>query len=341
MTGASGFVGRAVVDVLSSNPAFACRALYRSRPESIPPGVEAVESGDLVEGLLPPEALKGVHVVIHTAARTHVLRERNGDPYRAYRRTNVDGTLNLARSAIAAGVGRLVFLSSIKVNGESTPVDRPFTEADEPAPEDAYGITKLEAERALSELAKAGALEVRVLRSPLIYGAGAKGNLAELTRIIGHGLPLPLGAVRNRRSMVALDNLVSALVASADPAATGSSMHMISDQDDLSTPELIAAIACGLGRKARLLPLPPSLLSLAAGLAGRSEQARRLIGSLAVDSSKLTRDLGWRPHVRPREGLADMARAFAQTFRPVAEGERSGNSRNQRESRQMRDSSSV
>jgi nucleoside-diphosphate-sugar epimerase len=274
--------------------------------------VQQIVIGDLAEGSLPAKALRGVDVVVHAAARTHVLSDRASDPYAAYRHVNLGGTLNLARSAIANDVRRVVFLSSIKVNGESTLIGRPFTEADNPAPEDAYGLTNLEAERALEELAEAGALEVRILRLPLVYGPGAKGNLLQLMRLIDWGVPLPLGLVRNQRSMIALDNLVSAILASASPLITDSATHLISDQHDLSTPELVAALAHGLGRSPRLWPLPPSLLTLAAGLAGRSDQARRLLGSLTIDSSRATRDLGWRPSVRPRRGLADMARHYAR-----------------------------
>lgn len=319
VTGASGFVGRAVVEALRRDPAFVCRAFYRSLPVPPPSGVEPIETGDLADGPLPAGALRGVDVVIHTAARTHVLREPSRDPYAAYRRVNVEGTVNLASRAAADNVRRLVFLSSIKVNGESTPIDHPFTDADDPAPEDAYGRTKLEAERALADFARSGALEVRVLRPPLVYGPGAKGNLVQLMHLIERGLPLPLRSVRNRRSMVALDNLVSAILASADPAVSGSATHLVSDQDDVSTPALIEALARGLGRRARLWPVPTSLLELGSRLSGRTDQARRLLGSLTVDSSGLTRELGWRPAVTPRDGLVGMARHYAQRCRVGAE----------------------
>jgi len=313
VTGASGFVGSALVEALRKEPTVACRAFYRSLPQHRLDDVDQIEGGDLTKGPLPAEVLRGVDTVVHTAARTHVLRDPTHDPYAAYRRINVDGTMNVAKSAIAAGVKRFIFLSSIKVNGESTPIGRPFTDMDDPAPEDAYGLTKLEAERGLSDLAASGALTVRVLRSPLVYGPGVKGNLAQLLRLVDQGVPLPFASVRNSRSMIALQNLVSAIVASADPAVGGSATHLVSDQEDLSTVELIRALADGLHRGARLWSLPDSVLEFGARIAGRADQARRLLGSLTVDSSGLTRDLGWRPSVRPREGLAEMARHYAET----------------------------
>jgi nucleoside-diphosphate-sugar epimerase len=312
VTGASGFVGTAVVDALRRDPAFICRPLYRSLPTSPASDVEAVEIGDLADGPIPPDALRNVDVVIHTAARTHVLHDEANYPHAAYRRVNVDGTMHLAKAAIAAGERRVVFVSSIKVNGERTPIDRPFTEADEPAPEDSYGLTKLEAERELLKLAGDGAIEVGILRSPLVYGPDVKGNLAQLLRLLERGIPLPLAAVRNQRSLVGLDNLVSAIIATATSPGAKARTYLVSDQDDLSTPELITALASGLGRNSRLWPFPPSLLGSAAAVAGRSDQADRLLGSLTVDSSKITLELGWRPTVRSRDGLAAMAGHYAR-----------------------------
>lgn len=312
VTGASGFVGRAVVEALRTAPGVTGRALYRSTPDHVIQGVEQMMVGDLVDPTAWAPALQDVDVVIHTAARTHVLRDRATDPYSAYRRTNVEGTLNLGRAAIAAGVRRIVFLSSIKVNGERTRIDRPFTEQTPPAPEDAYGRTKLEAELGLADLARDAALEVAIVRSPLIYGPGAKGNLARLMKLIERGWPLPLGAVQNRRSLIAIESLVSALLAlGTHPNAAGKTF-LISDQADISTADLVVALAEGLGRRANLWPVPVAWLEAAGGLLGRTETLQRLLGSLCVDSSRLTREIGWTPSVQTRAGLIAMARHYAE-----------------------------
>jgi nucleoside-diphosphate-sugar epimerase len=306
VTGASGFVGQALVGALAANPGYSGRGLYRSAPSAIIDGIQGFTVGDLSETTEFGEALRGVDVVVHTAARTHVLDDREPHPLAAYRRINLTGTLNLARAAVAAGVKRLVFLSSIKVNGESTPIDRPFTEADEPLPLDAYGQTKWEAEQALWTLSAETGLEVVVLRPPLIYGPGVKGNLRRLIRLVERGVPLPLGAVHNRRSMIALDNLVSALLVASTHLAAAGETFLVSDQHDLSTVDLLQQISAGLGRRSALWPVPVGLLRQLGTLAGRQAEFNRLTGSLQVDSSKLSEQLGWRPGVSVAESIRRM-----------------------------------
>ena len=204
---------------------------------------------------------------------------------------------------------RLVYLSSVKVNGERTDVDRPFSENDTPAPEDPYGQTKREAEQLLRTYSGQNVLEIVILRPPLVYGPGVKGNLARLMGLIARGIPLPLGAVHNRRSMVGLDNLVSAVLAAPEHRRAAGGTFLVSDQRDLSTPELVRLIGAAMRRGPRLWPLPVPLLSAAAGIAGRRDEISRLTGSLVVDSSSFTAATGWTPHVPVEDEIGRMVAA--------------------------------
>jgi nucleoside-diphosphate-sugar epimerase len=309
VTGAGGFVGQALLQAIATAPGLEARGLFRTMPHAVNPAVDARLLGDLAAASDLGAALAGVRTVIHAAARTHVLDDTAADPEAAYRRTNVEGTRNLARAAAAAGVKRLVYVSSVKVNGEQTSIDRPFTEADAPAPEDAYGRTKWEAEQLLASFAGQHGLEIVILRPPLVYGPGVKGNLARLMRLVARGVPLPLGSVRNRRSMIGLDNLVSAILVAAEHRSVAGRTFLVSDQHDLSTPDLIRLIAAAQGRPARLLPFPPQLLGAVATLAGRGGEIARLTGSLAVDSNAFSRATKWQPVVPVREEIARMVAA--------------------------------
>lgn len=255
-------------------------------------------------------ALEGVTAVVHAAARVHVMREEAADPLAEFRRANVEGTLALARQAAAAGVERFIFISSIKVNGESTPRDRPFSAADVPQPQDPYGVSKLEAERALGELARETRLEVVIVRPPLVYGPGVKANFFALLKWLQRGVPLPFGAIRNRRSLVALDNLVDLVATCVEhPAAPGQTL-LVSDGDDLSTTELLRRLAHALGKPARLVPVPEPVLIFAARALGAGSIARRLCGSLCVDIAPTRSLLGWAPPLSVDEGLRTAAEAF-------------------------------
>jgi nucleoside-diphosphate-sugar epimerase len=311
VTGAGGFVGEPLVAALGADGRFAVRACFRSLPEHPPRLAAAFEVGDMAEGNRWGPALAGADVVVHTAGRAHVMAETAADPLAEFRRVNVMGTLNLARAAASAGVKRLVLLSSIKVNGEATPIDRPFTAEDPPQPQDAYGISRREAEDGLRALADETGLEVTILRLPLVYGPGVKGNLERLLRLVARGAPLPLGRVRNRRSLIGLDNLISAIAACVTNEVAANRTYLLSDQEDLSTPALVRLIAAAMGRRARLLPVPVLLLRAAAALSGRGAEVGRLVGSLAVDSSPISKELGWRPLVPPAQGIAAMAQAFS------------------------------
>jgi nucleoside-diphosphate-sugar epimerase len=255
-------------------------------------------------------ALEDITAVVHLAARTHVMRESAADPLAAYRDINVEGTQRLAEAAAAAGVRRFVFLSSIKVNGERTGL-LPFGEADEPRPEDAYGITKLEAEQVLERIAAESEMRVTILRPPLVYGPGVKGNFLALMGAVRKGVPLPLGLVDNRRSLVHVGNLASAIVACLDNERAAGQTFLVSDGEDLSTPELIRRLATGLATRPRLYPCPVWLLRVAGTLLGKRAQVARLTDSLQVDSARIRQMLGWTPPFTVEQGLAETAWWFA------------------------------
>ncbi|MGH7512774.1 MAG: UDP-glucose 4-epimerase family protein [Gemmatimonadales bacterium] len=298
VTGASGFIGRALCDTLSAR-GMSVRAAVR-RPSSMTGDVRMV--GEIGPDTEWRRALHGMDAVVHLAARVHVMRDAAADPLAAFRAVNVAGTERLARECAGSQVRRLVFVSSIKVNGERT-LGRPFSEADPPAPEDAYGVSKLEAEQALQRVAAATGLEAVIVRPCLVYGPGVRGNLGRLLAMIERGVPLPLASVNNRRSLIGLTNLCDLLAPCVTHPAAAGETWLASDGEDLSTPELIRALAAGAGRTARLVPFPPRWLELAARLAGARGAYDRVCGSLQADSSKARRSLDWRPPLSAMEGL--------------------------------------
>jgi nucleoside-diphosphate-sugar epimerase len=305
VTGATGFVGRALLPRLVSD-GWRVRAAVRVSSPAMPAGVEAMEVGDIGPDTGWHEALAGVDAVVHLAARAHVLDESSPDAFALYRAVNALGALKLAEAAAAAGVRRFVFLSSVRVHGARS-AGAPFTESSPLAAEDPYGQSKIEAESGLAQIARATQLEPVVLRPPLVYGAGARGNFARLVRLVGQGMPLPLASVRNRRSLIYVGNLVDAIVRSLEhPAATGRTF-LVSDGEDISTPELVRRIARALGRPARLIPVPPALLRFGGALAGRKDDVARLLDDLAVDSSHIRTTLAWTPPYTLDQGLAETA----------------------------------
>jgi UDP-glucose 4-epimerase len=256
------------------------------------------------------EVLKGIDTVVHCAARVHVMRETEADPLIAFRAANVAGTGQLARQAAAAGVRRLVFLSSVKVNGEGGSVA--YRETDLPAPQDAYGTSKYEAELSLRKIAAETGVEVVMVRSPLIYGPGVKANFQSLMRALVRGTPLLLGAIHNRRSLVALDNVVDLIVTCIKHPAAANETFLVSDGEDLSTTELIRRLACAMCCPARLIPIPPAVLMAGAALLGKREVARRLCGTLQVNITKVHETLGWTPPMSVDEGLRRTAKHYLQ-----------------------------
>jgi len=310
LTGATGFIGAGITKRISELTNLQLLAAVRQQVYSFPDGVTAVPVADLASDTDWREALVGIDVVIHSAARVHVMIDEAADSLAEYRRVNVAGTLNLARQAADAGVKRFVFISSIKVNGEGTPLGRSFKADDVPAPVDPYGISKLEAERGLLALAHETGLEVVIIRPVLVYGPGVKANFLSMMSWLQRRIPLPLGAIHNKRSMVALDNLVDLIVTCIDHPRAANQVFLVSDGEDLSTTELLRRTGQVLGRPARLLPVPESLLKLVARLLGKPGIAQRLCGSLQVDISKTRTLLGWTPPVTVDDALIKTARYF-------------------------------
>ncbi len=293
VTGASGFVGRAVVAHFLAQ-GWAVRASSRSPGLAWPAGVEASPIGDTLDAQAWRASVADVDSVVHCAARVHVLREQAADPLSDFRRANVQATQALAQAALGAGVRRFVFVSSVGVNGAQTG-RRPFRADDPPAPHSPYAQSKLEAERALHALTQGQTLQAVVVRPPLVYGPGAPGNFARMLGALRRGLPLPLGAIANRRSLVAIDNLTSLLHACATHPQAAGHTFMVSDGEDLSTTQLLQRLGQALGRPARLIPVPATMLRAAAAMLGRSDLARQLTGSLQVDISATQQVLGWSP----------------------------------------------
>ena len=312
VTGANGFVGRAISRALLER-GDSVIALVR-RPGVVAEGVrEWVLDANDFDGVDQewPLALR-CDAVIHLAARVHIMHETIADPLAAYRATNVTGALRVARAARIAGAQRFVFVSSIKAVGDGS-AGKPISERNMPAPSDPYGISKLEAEQALLEYGRASGLEVVIVRPPLVYGPGVRANFLQLMRAIANGVPLPLGAVTARRSLVFVDNLADALVhCASSPRAVGQTFH-VTDGHDLSVAELARALAKQLHVPERLLPVPVSLLRLAGRLTGRSAQIDRLIGELVLDSTHICEVLDWSPPCTVEQGLLETATWYRST----------------------------
>jgi len=286
VTGASGFVGKALCEeLLRRNALVAPIKLAGAAPKKI-----AV-------------ALRQCRAVVHLAARVHVMRDFAHDTLSEHRRINVDGTLALARQAAAAGVPRFVFISSVKVNGESTEAGCYFRPDDAPAPQDPYGISKMEAEIGLRQIAAETGMDVVIIRPPLVYGPGVKANFAALMRAVQRGWPLPLGAVHNQRSLVALGNLVDFIITCTTHSGAANQTFLISDGHDLSTTDLVRGMAQAAGVPSRLLSVPMPLLRLSGRLLGMADAIDRLCGNLQVDDSKGRTLLGWVPPLSVEEGL--------------------------------------
>ncbi|MBV1789408.1 SDR family oxidoreductase [Marinobacterium sp. D7] len=301
LTGSTGFLGQRLARRLAQNARYQLTCVVRRQVTPVA-GEQVV-----IEGLNSAQdwsnALVGQQVIIHTAARAHIMKDEVADPLAEYRKINVDGTLNLARQAAKSGVERFIFISSIKVNGEQTFSGAPFTAEDNPSPEDAYGLSKLEAEQGLRRIAEETGMDVVIVRPPLVYGPGVKGNFASMIKMVERGIPLPLGSIHNKRSLVALDNLVDLIVTCIEHPAAANQVFLAGDGHDLSTTELLRGVAGAMAKPPRLIPVPTGVLMLGATLLGKKAVAQRLLGSLQVDISKARNLLGWTPPVGVEEGL--------------------------------------
>jgi nucleoside-diphosphate-sugar epimerase len=312
VTGANGFVGKALCTELGRRN-LSARGAIRGPLSPLGSSYGVVSVGSIGSETDWTEALKEVGVVVHLAARVHVMRDKAVDPLIEFRAVNVEATLNLARQAAKTNVQRFVYLSSIKVNGEQTLPGQPFTERDVAAPLDPYGISKFEAEEGLRKIAQQTGMEVVVIRPPLVYGPGVKANFLSMMRHIYNGIPLPLGAIHNKRSLVALDNLVDFILTCIDHPAAANQVFLVSDGEDMSTTELLQRTAVALGKPVRLLPMPQGWLELGLKLLGKSDLAQRLCGSLQVDINKTQDVLGWQPPISVDEGLRKTAEEFLRT----------------------------
>ncbi|WP_323165108.1 SDR family oxidoreductase [Pseudomonas atacamensis] len=312
VTGASGFVGEAVVFRLLLDKAFAPIAAVRTNTRLN--GLCPVVPFDLGHPDNMPE-LTGVDVVIHCAARVHVMNETAIDSLSAFRKVNVDGTISLARQAVKYGVRRFVFISSIKVNGESTDGRTPFRADDAPAPLDPYGVSKCEAEVALRQIGAESGMEVVIIRPPLVYGPGVKANFLKMMRWLDRGLPLPFGALDNRRSLVSLGNLVDLIVVCIGHPAAANQTFLVSDGEDLSTSQLLRQLTKALGRISRLLPIPATVLRFLASISGRSAVVDRLCGSLQIDIRPTQQLLGWHPPFSADEALRRTTEHYRETYK--------------------------
>lgn len=301
LTGATGFLGRAIASELISRGqvdltvSLRCNSVHPRVRISV---IENIDGMTNWSGVLSKQ-----EVVIHAAAQPYIQGDGAIDAKLMYQRVNVEGTLNLARQAAASGVKRFIFISSIKVNGEQTLLGRPFNVHDAPDPADLYALSKWEAEVALNELADKSGMELVIIRPPLIYGPGVKGNFARIISLIKSGAPLPLGAIYNKRSLVGVDNLVDLIITCIDHASAANQVFLVSDGRDLSTTELLRCLSHVMNKRSRLIPIPASLLFYGISIFFGGAVAQRLLGSLQVDNSKAKNLLGWNPHVSVEEGL--------------------------------------
>jgi nucleoside-diphosphate-sugar epimerase len=309
VTGASGFLGSALC-ARYFRDGVSVRGAGRSSSQRLG-CVETIRIGEISSNTDWSDALLNVQHVVHLAARAHVMNDKSSDPLAEFRRVNVEGTGRLARQAAAKGVKRFVFVSSIKVNGEFTEVDRPFIADDVPAPEDPYGVSKHEAEQLLRQISAETGMEVVIIRPPLVYGPGVKANFGSMMRWLARGVPLPLAAVsKNRRSLVAVDNLVDLIMTCLNQPAAANQTFLVSDGEDLSIADLLKRMGMALGRPARLFYMPPALLKLGATALNKPGIYQRLCGSLQLDITKTRQLLDWIPPLSVDEGLRRAADGF-------------------------------
>ncbi|ERL56206.1 hybrid nucleoside-diphosphate sugar epimerase/sugar transferase [Psychrobacter aquaticus] len=310
LTGATGFVGSALQQRIVADENYDLTIAVRKVKEQTP-AVHTVKVNDLNADTDWSDALEGVDVIIHSAARVHVMDDKSADPLAEFRKVNVEGTLNLARQAVEARVKRFIFISSIKVNGEGTELGKSYTTDSKPNPIDPYGVSKYEAEQGLLKIAETTSLEVVIIRPTLVYGENVKGNFHSLMKWTYKGIPLPIGGIKqNLRSLVSVDNLVDFIITCIEHKDAKNEVFLISDDNDISTADLLEEISKGLGVKNKALNIPPKLINTAAGTLGKSSVAQRLSGSLQVDISKAKNLLGWKPKYSTSESIQKAAKSY-------------------------------
>ncbi len=308
VTGANGFVGQRLCAFLAKQ-GISVKAAVRHADTAVYPSslvektiLGSLENWDAFKSGMT-DVFSNVDTVVHLASRVHMMQEVSLDPFSEYQKVNVKATENLANAAVKFGVRRFIYVSSIKVNGEHTVGEQRFSELDLPNPQDHYGQSKWDAERALREIAKATGLEVVIIRPPLVYGKGVKANFQKLIQAIKNGWPLPLGAVNNKRSLIYVENLVDAIFVCLNSEKARNQTYLLSDGDDVSTPELIRRLAIALHKPAKLLSFPPISLRLAAALTGKRAGVERLLSSLRVDNRQICSDLNWQPPYQMEEAF--------------------------------------
>lgn len=316
VTGANGFLGRAVVQYLSAHTEHhvSCAVRSPSAAESLSSLAHPVHVvGEISAETDWKPALKGIRCVVHCAARVHVMKDSLDDEA-LFTKVNVAGSLRLAEQAAASGVKRFIFISTIKVNGESSSPHHPFTPEAKPMPEGGYAVSKFEAEQALSALSERTGMELVIIRPPLVYGPGVKANFLSMVRWLSKGIPLPLGAVENKRSLVYVDNIVDLIETCIHHPRASGNIFLVSDDEDLSIHELLRRTAFALGKNARLLKIPVVILRLSARLVGKKAQVSRLCDSLSADISSTKALLGWSPPISVDKGLAETVAEFREKF---------------------------
>lgn len=309
VTGANGFVGSALLAGLIKRD-LETRACVRHLDVEMPNGVDIVETGGVDSNTDWGNVLESRMTLIHLAARVHVMNDTASDPLAEFREINTLGTINLANQAAAKGVRRFIYLSSVKVNGEYTNAGEAFTADDLNIPNDPYGRSKYEAEQGLRELGSRTGMEIVIIRPPLVYGPGVKANFLQLMRWLHLGVPLPLGAINNHRSFVALDNLIDLIIVCITHPSAANQSFLVSDGEDLSTTQLLRRLGRALGKPTNLLPIPQNLLAASLTLLGKGSMAQRLCGSLQLDISKTNNLLGWIPPVTVEKALEQTAHDF-------------------------------
>lgn len=308
LTGSTGFVGCALLSELQELPDFRVFSAVRSAVS--PASDDIVVVGNIDEATDYSSVLDGIKAVVHLAARAHIMCDEAIDPLAVYRKVNVEGTINLARQAAEAGIKRFIYISSVKVNGESTTKNPAYTECMSVKPEDAYGISKYEAEEGLKQVAADTGMEIVIIRPPLVYGKGVKANFLTLLRLSTMQLPLPFACIRNKRSMIYVGNLADFIIRCIDHPAAANQTFLVSDDDDVSLSRLFRLIRRSMGRRPWLVPVPVFLFKLAGKLLGRQAMVDRLVGDLQVDSSKARNLLGWVPPYTIEQGIAATVAGF-------------------------------